>query len=54
MCICFGCGGVAGVCGEWVGGLDQGMEAWCYVCVNCQSGLSVYMAVLGICVLCLA
>ena len=26
MCLCFGCGGVAGVGGEWVGGLDQGRE----------------------------
>ena len=25
VCLC--CGG-----GEWVGGLDQGMEGWCYVC----------------------
>ena len=23
MCLCFGCGG-----GEWVGGLDQGLERW--------------------------
>ena len=26
MCLCFGCGGVVGVGGEWVGGLDQGRE----------------------------
>ena len=26
--LCFGCGGV---CGEWVGGLDQGREWWCGV-----------------------
>ena len=38
MCLCFGCGGVGG---EWVGGLDQGRERWCYVCVRCESGLSV-------------
>ena len=25
VCLCFGCGGVAG---EWVGGLDQGLEWW--------------------------
>ena len=25
MCLCFGCGGVVG---EWVGGLDQGLEWW--------------------------
>ena len=24
----FGCGGVDGVAGEWVGGLDQGLEGW--------------------------
>ena len=28
MCLCFGCGGVSGVGGEWVGGLDQGREQW--------------------------
>ena len=36
VCLCFGCGGVGGVGGEWVGGLDQGLEGWgwCYVCVS--------------------
>ena len=34
--VCFGCGGVGG---EWVGGLDQGLEGWCYVCVRCESGV---------------
>ena len=38
VCLCFGCGGVGG---EWVGGLDQGQERWCYVCVRCESGFSV-------------
>ena len=31
VCLCFGCGGVGGVGGvgvEWVGGVDQGLEAW--------------------------
>ena len=28
MCLYFGCGGVGGVGGEWVGGLDQGRERW--------------------------
>ena len=30
MCLtlCFGCGGV---CGEWVGGLDQGRKRWGWV-----------------------
>ena len=36
VCLCFDCGGVSG---EWVGGLDQGLEGWCYVC--CESGFSV-------------
>ena len=26
VCLCFGCSGVGGVAGEWVGGLDQGLE----------------------------
>ena len=26
--LCFGCSGVGGVGGEWVGGLDQGLEWW--------------------------
>ena len=28
VCLCFGCGGVCGVGGEWIGGLDQGLEGW--------------------------
>ena len=28
MCLCFSCGGVGGIGGEWVGGLDQGRERW--------------------------
>ena len=28
VCLCFGCGGVSGVCDEWVGGLDQGLDGW--------------------------
>ena len=28
VCLCFGCGGVGGVAGEWVGGFDQGLETW--------------------------
>ena len=28
VCLCFGCGGVGGVDGEWVGGLDQCRERW--------------------------
>ena len=28
MCLCFSCGGVGGVGGECVGGLDQGRERW--------------------------
>ena len=26
VCLCFGCGGVGDVGGEWVGDLDQGLE----------------------------
>ena len=54
MCLCFGCGGVGSVGGEWVGGLAQGLEGWCYVCVRYEPGFSVQMAGPGICVLCLA
>ena len=25
VCLCLGCGGVGGVCGEWIGDLDQGL-----------------------------
>ena len=51
MCLCFGCSGVGG---ELVGGLGQGLGGWggCYVCVSCESGLSVYMAGPGICIVC--
>ena len=28
MCLYFCCGGVGGVDGEWIGGLDQGLEGW--------------------------
>ena len=30
MCLYFGC---SGVCGEWVGGLDQGRERWVVLCL---------------------
>ena len=33
VCLCFGCGGVGGVGGEWVGGLDQGLEGWVVLCL---------------------
>ena len=45
MCLYFGGGSVGGVGGEWEGGR-------CYVCVCCESGLSVLMAGPGICILC--
>ena len=35
-------------------GPASGAVGWCYVCVRCESGLSVKMAGPGICVLCLA
>ena len=38
--VCFGCGCVGGVGGEWVGGLDQGRERWGGLCL-CESGFSV-------------
>ena len=28
VCLCLGCGGVGGVGGEWVGGLEHGLEEW--------------------------
>ena len=28
VCLCLGCGCVGGVDGEWVGSLDQSMDAW--------------------------
>ena len=34
--------GVGSVGGEWVGGLTRVWRVgWCYVCVSCESGLSV-------------
>ena len=46
--MCFGCSGVGGVRGEWVGGLGQGLGGWGGV----VSGLSVLMIGPGICILC--
>ena len=43
MCLCFGCGGVGGGrwgVGRWLGP-GSGAVGWCYVCVRCESGLSV-------------
>ena len=28
LCLCLGCGGVGGVCGKRVWGLDHGLEGW--------------------------
>ena len=28
VCLCFGCGDVGGVSGEWIGGLYHGLEGW--------------------------
>ena len=53
ICVCVGCGGVGGDGGKW-GRLGTGSWrlGWCYVCVCCESGLSVFMAGPGICILC--
>ena len=32
-CACLGCGGVVGVDGEWIGGLEQGMEGVEVLCL---------------------
>ena len=37
VCLYLGCGAVCGVSREWVGGLDQGLEGWCYVGVSLDS-----------------
>ena len=50
MCLCFGCGGVGVVGGEWVGGFGHSLGG-CYVCVCCESGIFVLMACPGICIL---
>ena len=47
VCLC--CGGVGG---ERVVGLDQGLDGWGGVCMSCESGLFLYMAGPGICILC--
>ena len=52
MCLCFDCGGVGGVGGEWVGNLGQGLGGWSYVCVCCEYGFSKLMAGPGICIVC--
>ena len=53
LCLGYGCvGGVWGVVVRWLGGLDQGLEGWCYVCVSCEFGFFVYMSGPGICILC--
>ena len=31
LVVCLCCDGVGGVCGEYVWGLEQGLEAWCGV-----------------------
>ena len=41
MYLCFGCGSVGGVCGECVGGLDQGLECCDGVMTQCRNSLWV-------------
>ena len=50
MCLCFACGSVCGIGGEWVGGLAQGLGRWGGVMFR----FSELMAGPGICILCLA
>ena len=50
VCLCFGCGGVGGIGGEWGLGSGSGGVRSCYVCVSCESGISVLMAGAGICI----
>ena len=52
VCLCFDCGGVGGVGGELVRGLEQGLGG--VILYLCESGFFVYMAGQGICELCLA
>ena len=49
--VCLGCGGVDGVCEEWV--CDQDLEGWVVLCL-CESGFLVSMAGPSICILCWA
>ena len=49
----YGCGGVGGVGGEWVGGLGQGLGGWCGVMSVCVVSLdSLLMTGPGICIMC--
>ena len=48
LCLCFGCGVVGGIGGEWVSGLGQGLGGWGGV----MSGFSILMTGPGICILC--
>ena len=48
VCLCLGCSG-----GEWVRGLDHGLEGGVVLCL-CESGFFVYIAGPGICILCQA
>ena len=50
VCMCYGCGGVGGGVGEWLGP-GSGIVEWYYVYVCCESGFFVEMVGPGICVL---
>ena len=42
VCLCLGCDGVGGICGEWLRGFDQGLEGCDGVMsVSCEFGLFV-------------
>ena len=43
--------GFTNTVGGWLGP-GSGRVGWCYVCGCCESGLCVYIAGAGICILC--
>ena len=52
MCLCFGCGGVGGVCGEWVGAWTRVGSGGVVLClcevsvwILCVDGRSRYLCI---------